>query len=308
MMMGRPGSVALAAGMVLLALLSVAAVLGPVLTADPSVSRTGVHYADTSRGRELQVPPLPPSPAHPFGTDTYGYDILTLILRGARYTLGMSAGVALLRVLLGLGLAMVMGPRGEGRSPTGLLAGLSSVPSFIIIYFVLYGINFNNPLGPLPLSLLQGALFLLFGLFGVVPVIQKRMAELEGRSFVEAARSCGAGRLRILGCHVLPHLKEPLVILFGHELMDVLVLMGKLGIFNMFVGGTLMTTYPVLYHSKSHEWAGLVGQYRSSLYGNDIWSLLFPLCGYLTLLLSYYLLSRGLEARYRRVYRLAAHL
>lgn len=299
---------ALVVGAALLALLAAVAVGGPLLLPDLTSSREPVHYADTAQGKVLLVPPLSPGPAHPFGTDQWGYDILSLVVYGARWSLGISAGVALLRVGLGLGIALVIGGRRAAGRRNPLLAGWSSIPSFILIYFILCGINFNNPLPPLALASLQAALLVVFGLFGTVPVIRGRLVEMEGSSFVEAARSCGADRPWILARHVLPHLREPLVILFSHELVDVLVLLGKLGIFNMFVGGTRLTAYPDLFHSRTHEWAGLVGQYRSSLYKDDLWSLLFPLLAYLLLLSAFHLLSRGLEIRLRRRYRLVSRL
>ena len=73
-----------------------------------------------------------------------------------------------------------------------------------------------------------------------------------------------------------PHLKETFIITFVNELMVVLNLLGVLGIFNVFLGGTEFTPSPPLFHSLSHEWAGLIGQARGRWFQAQ-WTLLVPL-------------------------------
>jgi peptide/nickel transport system permease protein len=98
-------------------------------------------------------------------------------------------------------------------------------------------------------------------------------------------------------------MKEKLLLLFSRETVEVLTLVGQLGIFNIFIGGTYFTPSPALFHSISNEWAGLVGQYRMKLQPGSWWILLFPLTGFVLLLLSFYLISRGLEKSVRERYR-----
>ena len=94
-------------------------------------------------------------------------------------------------------------------------------------------------------------------------------------------------------------MRETLLIQFTAELTVALNLIGQLGIFNIFLGGTIFTPSPPLLHSFSREWAGLVGQARWAFLGQQ-WILLFPLFGYLTVLLAFQLTARGIELRFRR--------
>ena len=97
------------------------------------------------------------------------------------------------------------------------------------------------------------------------------------------------------------------MISFGNELMIVLNLLGVLGIFNVFLGGTQFTPSPPLFHSLTHEWAGLIGQARGRWFQAQ-WTLLVPLVLYLLLLLTFYLLSLTAEEYYHSKYRRPRHI
>jgi len=78
-----------ALGLVLLAFVALAAAFGPLVSPyDP---------AKMSFLTVLQ----PPSLAHPFGTDSYGRDVLTRVLHGAR--------ISLMASLIGVGVGAVIG-------------------------------------------------------------------------------------------------------------------------------------------------------------------------------------------------------
>ena len=59
-----------------------------------------------------------------------------------------------------------------------------------------------------------------------------------------AAVALGAGRRRIATRHVLPLLREDLLLLFSGEVVLVLVLIGQLAVFDLFFGGTVQTSIP----------------------------------------------------------------
>jgi peptide/nickel transport system permease protein len=90
----------------------------------------------------------------------------------------------------------------------------------------------------------------------------------------------GVGRRRILFRHLLPNIRGEFSSLFLFDAITVLLVMGQLGIFNVFIGGTRYTPFPPLFHSMVHEWAGLLGQYRNELFTMEWWVALWPLLGY----------------------------
>lgn len=81
-----------------------------------------------------------------------------------------------------------------------------------------------------------------------------------------------------------------------------MTLMGLLGMFDLFVGGTKMTMDPVLYHSITHEWAGLLGSYRGFVYSNYTWIFLTPLVAFVWAIGSFTLLAKGLREKFEQTY------
>ena len=75
----------------------------------------------------------PPSGAHPFGTDSFGRDVLTRILYGARVSLIVGLSVAAFSSLLGLALGLACG---YFRKVDGLVMrimdGLMAIPSILL--------------------------------------------------------------------------------------------------------------------------------------------------------------------------------
>ncbi|TGV22362.1 ABC transporter permease, partial [Mesorhizobium sp. M00.F.Ca.ET.186.01.1.1] len=98
------------------------------------------------------------------------------------------------------------------------------------------------------------------------------------------------------------HLKEQIIIILVTEMVAIMTLMGLLGMFDLFVGGTKMTMDPVLFHSITHEWAGLLGAYRGFVYSNYIWIFLTPLVAFVIAIGSFTLLAKGLREKFEQTY------
>jgi peptide/nickel transport system permease protein len=248
-------------------------------------------------------PPLPPSREHLFGTDKWGYDMLTLLLHGARYTVFVTMIVAFLRVVIGtlVGLYIGMQERPQ-RWWISIENAWSYIPIFIPVYFLLIGININPELSTATLVSIFIGLVTLLGIPSVVSSIRQKTEQIKEMQYVLAATSLGAGRDQIIFRHILPHLKEQLVVLLVIEMIAVMTLMGLLGMFDLFVGGTKMTTDPVIYHSITHEWAGLLGSYRGFIYSSHTWIYLTPLVAFIIAISSFTLLAKGLRDRFQETY------
>ncbi len=241
--------------------------------------------------------PHAPDTEHLFGTNQWGYDLLTVILYGIKYTLIIAVGGAFIRFLLGLiiGLPLSFKENIKGFS----LKGLNSIPIFILAYFFLFRITTQSALPFIVLFLIQVSVIGLLGLPSTISSIKNYSVLILKEGFIEAAYSCGAGNLRILLKHVIPLIFEKLMILFVSEMIGVLNIVGQLGIFNLFIGGTKLSTSPALYHSVTNELAGLIGQGRLHVY-YDKWLLFFPLITYLVILFIVHFLQSSME-NYLRV-------
>lgn len=291
-------------GITTLIFLIIIAVLGPSIAPYPDRWDDKIHISEG----ESSSSPFPPSKAHILGTDIYGYDLFSMILRGARYTLFFCIFVSLARIVLGTVISLFLGWNSRQLRGSPVLDGLGAIPVVLFIYLLFAGISFNSPVDPLLLTTFQGIVIMLFGLPGVVSVLQEKVADLRKSSYVEAAVSSGAGSIRILRKHILPFLFEPLLIVFSHETISVLTIIGQLGILNMFVGGARISFDPVTFLTITYEWAGLIGNYKGYISSSSSWIILFPLLAYFLVLVSLYLFSRGLEKYFNRKYRNTPHL
>lgn len=253
------------------------------------------YYYNSDEDFGFNAAPFPPSKKHLLGTDQWGYDILTLLLHGAKYTILVGVMVALIRLIIGAFFGMIAGIRNRQKLIGNSLSLLGSIPAFVIIYFVMVGIVVNSTLSTMELVLIQAVLMIIIGIPGVYAAIQSKTSEICNNLYITAAKSLGAGPLRIARKHVFPHLRGTIMIMFIKEIIFVLSLIGQLGIFNVFLGGTILRLGGSdIYLSITSDWAGLIGQWRSFIYGYQ-WILYYPLIAFVLVIFSFYMLSRGLE-------------
>src|SRR5574338_1400651 len=92
----HPGAVA---GFIILSLLILAAIAAPLSPYDPEKS----NIAERFRSPSLQ---------HPMGTDGLGRDLLTRVLYGARISLTVGVGTALIALVVGTLYGLVSGFKG----------------------------------------------------------------------------------------------------------------------------------------------------------------------------------------------------
>src|SRR5690606_32929984 len=104
----------------------------------------------------------------------------------------------------------------------------------------LIGITINSSLSVIELVLLQSFIMILVGIPGVYAAVFSKTNELKSELFITATRSLGAGKIRIMRKHIFPHLKGTLLAMFVKEIILVLTLIGQLGIFNLFLGGSIL--------------------------------------------------------------------
>ena len=149
-----------------------------------------------------------PSFAHPFGTDSFGRDILTRVLHGARVSLFGSVAALAASLLLGT-VAGGLAGLSRGRAPDALF-------SFVIL--TVWSIPFIVAVFALTAAFGRGAFATLLALAAVYAVLIGRFVRgevisLQERAFVKAARALGAGNGRILTRHIVPNIFRPVLVL-----------------------------------------------------------------------------------------------
>lgn len=74
---------------------------------------------------EIEVPPFSPSLQFLLGTDRKGYDLLHLVIEGAKWTIGISILIAALRMVIGVFFGVILG--------TYVKRGFSKIEAFLIV-------------------------------------------------------------------------------------------------------------------------------------------------------------------------------
>jgi ABC-type dipeptide/oligopeptide/nickel transport system permease subunit len=149
----------------------------------------------------------PPSAAHWFGTDALGRDVLSRILVGAAYTLGVGLATIAIGVGIGVPLGLVSGFLG-GRWDQLIMRVMDVLLSFPDILLALalvaaLGASLRNAV------LAIGVIF--------IPKFARitRASALQEKSldYISAARAMGCGPLRIMFRHLLPNCVAPIIVM-----------------------------------------------------------------------------------------------
>ena len=147
-----------------------------------------------------------PSPAHPFGQDRLGRDLLSRALYGARISMIVGASAVAASLLLGVAIGLFCGLAG------GWIDELVMRVVDVLLAFpgILLAIALSAVLGP---SLGNVVLALsAIGWTGYARLVRAETLALRERAHVESAVSLGASPLRIVTVHILPMLAGPLAV------------------------------------------------------------------------------------------------
>ena len=204
-----------AAGLAIVLLLTLAAVLAPVLAPhDPTV----IDPVRSLEGR---------SGDHPLGTDELGRDVLSRLLFGARWSLGIAALATFSVMLVGTVLGLVAGY--FGRWVDGVIMrvvdSLLALPS-LVLYLAIIG-----TLGPGIRNVFIALVSISWA--GYARVMRGMVLSVRERTFVRASRSLGASHQRLMLRHILPNVISPMVVLGSLQLGGTILGLAALGFFGL---------------------------------------------------------------------------
>jgi peptide/nickel transport system permease protein len=182
------------AGGVVVALLAALALLAPVLAPyDPAAY-------------DVKQILLAPSPAHWFGTDQLGRDVLSRMLFGARISMAVgfiSVGIA---VLLGTLIGTLAAYYG-GRVDEALMRFVDLMLNFPRFFLLLTLIALLRPSIWVIMAVIGFT-----GWMGLARLVRGEILSLREREFVQGARALGAPDARIMFRHILPNALVPVLV------------------------------------------------------------------------------------------------
>ena len=180
------------------------AALAPFIVSDP----TQIEMR-RERDGETITPPFAPNARNLFGTDQLGRDIFARVVFGLRTSLIVGLLVRGLSMAAGTLLGLI-----SGYFPTIVDSIIMRITDIMLAFpVILLAMTVTAALGP---GLVTVCLALaLVAWPDVARLVRGQVLAIREQTYVEAARSIGAGNWRILLRHVLPNCMGPIIVAFS---------------------------------------------------------------------------------------------
>jgi peptide/nickel transport system permease protein len=229
-----------------------------------------------SEGLTLLGAPIPPNAQFPLGTDNIGRDMLSRLIWGGRISLTVSIFANLSSVFIAIAIGGLAGYL-RGATDTVIMRIVDIALSFptLILQIALATV--------LPPSITTVIIVIsLFHWAYPTRIFRGQVLSIRERPFVEAARSTGAGEIRIFLRHILPQLLPTIVVYFTLRIPSAIITEASLS----FLGLGVPPPIP--------SWGNMIlSGYQ--LYRQAPWVALFPGLSIMLAVLSFNLLGDGLR-------------
>jgi peptide/nickel transport system permease protein len=218
---------------------------------------------------------LPPSGQFPLGTDSFGRDVLTRIIYGARIDLQMAFFGVVGPFIIGTMIGLVAGNFG-GLLDAVLMRILDvtvSFPYFVLVIAIVAVLEPGLTSYYISLTLVNWVSY--------ARLVRSEVIVLRGADFVLAARTIGIGELRIMGRHLLPNVISPAVVFVFTDAVLTIVLGSSLGFLGLGV------------QPPTAEWGVMIAEGQLYL-ATAWWISVFPGISISLLALGFSLIADGL--------------
>ncbi len=218
----------------------------------------------------------PPSPAHLFGTDKLGREIVSRLLYGARISLFVGFSVVIAASLIGSFLGLIAGYLGGWADE--ILMRVTDI--FFAFPSLILAMAIAGALGPS----LQNALIAITTVTWPIyaRLIRGQVLALKEREFIIAAHTVGVPAWLILLRHILPNTLAPLLVQASFDLGAAILSVARLS----FIGFGAQPPTP--------EWGVMISDGRNYM-ATQWWLATFPALAILLVVTGFNLLGDGLR-------------
>jgi peptide/nickel transport system permease protein len=230
--------------------------------------------------------PLGPSPAHPFGVDPLGQDVMSRVIYGARVSLEVGIFGTAISTVIGVIVGTLAGFY-RGWVDT-LLSRTMDVFLSIPILLLGVGIGAACAVRGCAAGLVEPGLGLIIFLIAIATwpfiarVVRGLALSLREREFIEASRALGASDVRIMFTEMLPNLAPP-VIVYASLLIPV----------NILIEASL-SYLGVGIRPPTPSWGQMLAA-ATPIFNTAWWYMVFPGAALLLMVLAFNLLGDGLR-------------
>ncbi len=183
-------------GAAFLILLVLFCFLGPLVTGHNTPD--ALHVNDATQ---------PPSLAYPFGTDNVGRDQFARAMFGGQVSLLVGLASMIIAIIFGIGIGAFAGF--YGGIVDNLLMRFTDIVLSVPLYLLLFVLSASFSDGS------PGSVIFLIAIFGwtsAARLVRGEFLAMKEREYVLAARTIGAGNLRIMFRHILPNSAGPIIV------------------------------------------------------------------------------------------------
>ncbi len=159
------------------------------------------------RENHLDKTYMKPGSVYWFGSDALGRDLFTRIWYGARISLSIGVGTAIITFVIGVFYGGISGLMG-GKVDTimmRIVEILWGIP--FLLYVILLSLYFNDS-GLKTTFITLGAVYWL----SMARLVRGQVLQLKNQEYVMAARALGASNWRILTRHLIPNSLGPIIV------------------------------------------------------------------------------------------------
>jgi peptide/nickel transport system permease protein len=256
-------------GAVFLVLLFLFCFLGPLFT---HIDPNALDFTAA-----LKAPSVP----YPFGTDSLGRNEMARVMAGGQVSLEVGLSSMLMAILFGVGIGSFAGF--FGGLVDNLLMRFTDVILSVPLYLLLFVLSASSI--PFISNHTPASVVVLIAIFGwtySARIVRSEFLALKEREFVLAARTIGAGNLRLMFRHILPNAAGPIIVAATLLVGTNIILESVLSYFNFGIA------------PPAASWGNLVGDGHDYFY-NAPWLVFVPGMFIFLTVLSFNMVGDGLR-------------